>query len=174
MIRDAYIALRDDLREIPEIKLVDWYLEQDFQNREQAVHITPALYISIKDIDWQSHFHHVQRGVMRFELRLITETKHGDENDMLDMTYIGHLNIEQLVYIRMQGAEFQDLSGNTIINSIHRVRQQTHQTINNLVRTSQIFEATVYDYAAVKTYRLHQPTQLDIEVDEPGARDVGR
>lgn len=177
MLREIYLTLEKHLSDsITSLKLVDWDLQQYAQDSEDAVRTTPAAYIAFQDIDFMTLNRYVQRGVLQFDVTLVSQTAYGDKNDMTDVTYINHLAIEQSIYTALQGRRYylsnvpgitllDDDDNPVIIETIERTQRTHHNELSSLVITSQRFRATVFDYSAHPDYvRVTAGLQLSASI----------
>lgn len=163
MLKQIYQVLKNQLEtQVTELQLVDWYLGQFAQLGEDAVRITPSAYIRFMPLEWQ-HLkgpQNVQRAVMQLEVFLVSDTAYGDERDMTDSTYIDHLGIEAKVYKALQSKRFmlsaapgyealEDTANDRVlIETLVRTTTDPHDGMDNLIVTSMVFEANVFDYSA--------------------------
>lgn len=175
MLREIFITLENHLSTtIAALKLVDWDLQQYAQQGEDAVRTTPAAYISFQDITWMTLNRYVQRGVMEFDVTLVSQSAYGDKKDMTDTTYINHIAIERDIYKALQGRRYMlsDVPGVTleegdedpvIVETIERTQRTHHSELDGLVVTTQRFRANVFDFSAHPEYE-RVTADLDLEV----------
>jgi len=164
MNREIYLALEDHLSDaVTALKLVDYDLGQYNQDGEDAVRTTPAAYIRFVQVDWSTLNRYIQRGVMEFDVSLVSQSAYGDKNDITDVTFINHLAIESAIYVAFQGRRFllSDVPGITLgdedddpvlVETIERISTTPHGEQDALIVTSQRFRATVFDYSAHPDY----------------------
>jgi hypothetical protein len=157
------MALKQHLTStVTELKHIDWHLGQLDQIGEDAVRITPSCYLRFTPLEWM-HLkgpRNVQRAVMELEVHLVSNTAYGDGRDMTDTTYIDHLAIESKVYVALQNKRFMlsDAPGyeeladtaadRVLIESMVRTMTEPHDTLSNLIVTTLIFQANIFDYSA--------------------------
>lgn len=178
MTREIFLALESYLSATqPALELIDLDLGQ-YQDGEDAVRATPAAYIRFNAVDWMTLNRFTQRGVMDFDVTLVSQSAYGDKSDITDVTYINHLAIERNLYKYLQGKRFtiSDVPGVTledgdddvvICESIDRISSTPHDTQDALVVTSQRFRATIFDYSANPDYeRVTAGLQLTINIVE--------
>lgn len=167
MLKSIYLALKakivqpwyrpvpidpDDI--IEDLIRVDWYLGQDMEQGEDHVLNTPVCYIQFLPMVLTTLPSNVQHSTLRFNVILLTETVYGDERDMLHLE-IGHQRLETDIYRALMGRRTViDVGGKdvTIHESIVRRELTTHTSINNLVKSVQLFECVAYDYSAYPEY----------------------
>lgn len=173
MLREIYLVLKDHLStSVAQLKHIDWDLGQYNQEGDDHVKATPAAYIKFNTIEWSTYLRYIQRGVLEFEVTLVNQSAYGDENDMVDTTYIDHLTIERTIYAALQQMRFQmnDVPGwpddedeNILMETIERISQAPHTEQDTLIVTSQTFRSTVFDYSAHPEYITHLAT-LDLNI----------
>lgn len=177
MTKEVYLTLEDHLNlNVPALKLVDYDLQQYAQESDAPVTITPAAYIGYTSIQWSTHNRYIQRGVFTFTVTLVNQTAYGDGQDITDTQFINHLAIERAIYVALHGRRFHlsdvpgiDMTGLTdqvIIESIERVGNTPHDSLDSLVITRQVFRCNVWDYSAVPEYTSQLAgLQLEVEVN---------
>jgi hypothetical protein len=164
MLREIYMLLKQRLStEVAALKHVDWHLEQTNQDGDDPVPITPAAYIAFEPIPWgtQGRSGQIQKGLLEFQVLLISDTAYGDDRDMTDKVYINHLAIEQAIYQALQTwrgrismlTEYAALSGTPndvwLLETIVRTQSDPHNILDTRIQTSQTFQCQIFDYAAV-------------------------
>jgi hypothetical protein len=186
MNREIFMTLEDHLNDaVAALKLVEYDLEQYLQEGEDAVRITPAAYLRFVDVQWMTLNRYVQRGVMEFDVTLVSQSAYGDKNDIMDVQYINHLAIQRDIYKALQGRRFYlsdvpniDLDENddnpVLVETIMRTGTTPHNTQDALVITSQRFRATVFDYSAHPDYErvtagLDLTAEINLEIVLPPA-----
>lgn len=156
-----YIAIRDYLQTaIPELENIDWYLGQFLQEGDDAVLITPAVYIRFQPITWKTRPNKIQVSTnAQIEIWLVSETAYGDERDMLDTTHINHIAIESKIFQALMNKRFsiQDAvpastETFTMMESMVRTQSTIHDLLDNLIITTQTFQTTIYDISATPNY----------------------
>lgn len=189
IIKSALVAF------IPDAKLIDIDLAQYQQKREDAVRATPAIYIKLNDPIWRALPGGVQKSTLVFSIAVVTMTAYGDERDITDHTNINHLKYHDDVYKCLLNKryllsflpEYITLAGTAndrqMVETITRTGSKFPVSLNNLIISSQIFEAVVYDYSAQPQLtavlaqldlHVHLVKSLDEDVvnpDDPAPKD---
>lgn len=161
MIEIIYKIIKQALAAyLPDAKLIDLDLAQYDQRRDDAVRTTPAIYIKLSDPVWKQLPGGVQKSVMTIMLTVVSHTAYGDERDITDKDNIDHLRFHDGVYKCLLNKrfllsylpEYVSVAGTTndrqMIETITRISSKHPVAMNNLIITSQVFEAVVYDYSA--------------------------
>ncbi len=177
MLKEAYEIIKKQLQdEVPELKLVDWDLNQDAQVGDTHLKATPAALISFLPVDLRSQTQKLQRGQLKWRVRLISLTRYGDERDMTDTLYINHLAIETKIYQALHSRSFllsflpayagiDPTLDRVILGNISRMKYQPHGTINNLISTWQEFSTDFCDITAMTIWQTIQASlQVDFEI----------
>lgn len=180
MLKEIYTLIKNELSAITEIKRVDWDLGQYAQEGADYIPITPEIFIAFLDIQWQTLPGNIQKGVLTFDVTQVSETVYADDRDMLDIDNINHLNIEAKSYKALMNKryllsdipEHQALADTDddriMIESIVRVGSIPHNTINNLILTTQQFQCTVFDYYANPASRqVLVQLGYDVQIQNP-------
>lgn len=167
MLRETYLALKERLKtKLPEVKEITWDMAQYEQiPGEDVLHITPALLIKFNPVTWQTQPGNLQRAVLEFEITLINDTAYGDERDITDTQYINHLAMESKVfkYLMNHRILLSDVPGmsalkNTandavLLESIVRTNTRPHDELDVFVRSTQVFQSTIFDYSATPVWQ---------------------
>jgi hypothetical protein len=177
MNREIYLALEDHLNDdVTALLLVDYDLGQYNQEGMDVVRTTPAAYIRFVQVDWSTLNRYIQRGVMEFDVSLVSQSAYGDKNDITDVSFINHLAIERAIYVALQGRRFllSDVPGITLeeeddnpvlVETIERISTTPHSELDALIVTTQRFRATVFDYSAHPDYaRVTADLALNISI----------
>lgn len=176
---EHYTGIKQLVEDIPGINHTDLDLKQYLQNGDDAILTTPAIYISLGDVDWNTLPGKIQRGVMPFTITLVNETMYGDDQDITNTEHINHFAIESLIYQALMNKRvllsdiptYQALEGTkndvVIMESIVRKSTNTHKNINNLIVTTTPFTATVFDYKAADIWQtILAVLNLDISITQ--------
>lgn len=165
MLREIYIALKQRLQEITELKEVNWFYGQYYQeDQSQSLWTTPSLFIEFLPIQWQVVGNKVQRANLKFILHLVNES-HYDNDERILSAVPNHFGLESKVYLKMMG--FRDLLSNIpgyenltdteddriLMESIVRTDTIVDHSLSNLLISLQQFSCTIHDYSAHPSYQ---------------------
>lgn len=163
-MKELYLLIKNRIAEVQELETVDWYTGQDEQLGDQVIRVARAAYIEFLPLDWEMLGGRVQRALAEFEIRFVqTHLLDGDQPVVDGIA--NHFGIASDIYKKLQSWEglLSDLSGMNalagtandfqLINSIDRTAFVPQHNLSNLWVTVQRFQATVYDYNAVKAYQ---------------------
>jgi hypothetical protein len=166
MIKEHYQALKQRLFEIPDVKIIDWYMGQDESlEGNNLVWGTPAIYIEFDPIQWQTLGNGIQRGTMTFNIRLVTDSLHDSDQKLFDTFAIDHFAFTQSLFTQMMNwrcnasylPQFGQLLGTNedvvLMESVVRLNTTPIHEVSDLLRTVQTFTCVVYDYSAVKQWQ---------------------
>lgn len=179
MKREYFTLLQDHLNAtVAALQLVDADLNQYQQRGDDHLLASPAAYILIRDIPWNTLGNKVQRAVMTFDVTLVAQTAYGDIRDHTDITYIDYLAIQSTIYQVLKDKRFyiHDVPGfasvedtdddAVLMESIDRVDTFTHKNQSNLIVAAERFQCPVFDYSATPAYqKLMAELMLDIKID---------
>ena len=150
MIAHAYTVLKSRILELEGIDYVDWYTGQDLQNGDQHIKKTPAVFIEFLPTQWIQLGSDVQQSEQQVRIHLVSQTRYGDEYDMLDTDNINHEGLQTALYKHLQGYGYEYTDDGTtypLISSMVRTNLTHHHTINNLISTYQQFDMVIHDYS---------------------------
>jgi hypothetical protein len=145
---------------MPAVKVIDIDLAQYQQKREDAVRNTPAVYIKLTDPTWRQLPRRVQKSVLVFSLTVVSDTAYADDRILTDHSNNNHLKLHDdlykcllnkrylLSYLPQYAALKDTPLDRQMIETITRVSSKFPSAINNLIISTQTFEAVVYDYSA--------------------------
>lgn len=174
-MKEVYILLRERLKEITELKEVDWYTGQDAQTGEQAMLVDAAAYIEFQPIEWQSLLGGIQQAVVSFDVHFVQDRVLDGDGPIINADIL-HLDIVRSIYTKLQGfsALLSDLPGLSalagtkqdavVVNDIVRELLSNDHSLSNLMVTTQRFRCMIRDYAAAPIYQIIANLNLDLTV----------
>jgi len=157
MLKVIYQHLKSHLATITDVEAVDYYLGQDEQDDAGSVlYTTPSLFIEFLEVPWMQLGKQVQRATLNFIIHTVTDSIYDDEDRILDPAF-DHLALVNEVYKKLQGHRYKD-GDFVIMETIERVSTTPDHSLNVIIKTSQEFRCTIFDYEA---YPITQTTQID-------------
>ncbi|MFD0997699.1 hypothetical protein ACFQ21_00205 [Ohtaekwangia kribbensis] len=162
---------------IPEIKEVDWYLQQDSTSDKNAsIYTAPLVYFEFNlSSELRSHGKEIQSAIVDITVHLLTENTRDKGSKLILKSGIEHSAMFDKVYKTLQNFNaklsqldtFAALAGTdqdqTVFNSMNRVGiLNPHATRKTMVKSTQTFRCVVWDHAALKQYTKVTP---DLQVD---------
>jgi len=168
--------------ELPELREIDWYLQQDSTTDTNAqLYASPIVYIEFLPLDPVDIGFRIQQAEAEFNLHLLTSNVMDSGKRVKKDTPTDHMYIFDKLYNAVHGfsAKLSYLQGkesllNTpsdqrIMNSISRVAiTPPHKPRKGVMKSIQRFKCIIWDHAALANYE-DQALGIDItvEIDQP-------
>ena len=167
MIRDHYRALKQRiLSEVPGLAFVDWFMAQYEPNEkgETWVWKTPAVYVEMLPLTWETLGSRVQRARLAFDVHLVNDSLFENDSKIVDTAAVDHFDICSDLFKCLHAfrcnlsflPDYAGLSGTNndavLLESIVRTGMATRHDLSILLVTVQSFECMVYDYTATPTW----------------------
>lgn len=133
--------LEEKLREIPEVKSVDWYNEQYQNTDKEHVEAYPAVYIEILDpVNWIPAGEQMQHGTMNVKLHVVVDSLLLSPEPVMDLS--------QLVFLKINDSAFNH-EEHQITGRWIRTATDMPKRYRKLKVMKTTFEAEVYDLTAM-------------------------
>lgn len=177
---------------IPELKDVDFYLEQDSSTDKNSLQLaSPGLYFEYALVgSMRMHGNNIQSGIVNITLHLVTVAAIANGKRMKKDQPTDHMAIFDKVYRTFNGfssklsflPEFVALldtdQDERVMNSLCRTGMSLPQKFKTaLMKSTQTFQCVIYDHASGKQYTSPQPNidvQGIISVEELMPRVFGK
>lgn len=146
-------------------KIVDYFLDQyDASSGDQRIYGTPALYIEFLPTTFETMPYNIQRAVQQFHVHTVHESAYEDDKRITSADGLNNfMHVQTAVFRalmnwRMNATYLDEANPSaTLMESIVRTRSVPDHAMSRLLVNTQTFQATVYDYGAVKGM---QPVQV--------------
>lgn len=138
---------------VPEIKLFEWYIQQDSPQYKGGITQCPAVYITFLPTTIHSLQNGLQEATLEFELLLITDNLKGDDQRIDDLTGLAHLDLVNKIHANISGktgkvseiAGYESLVNTandyTVLNTIDRTYLSTQHINSAFMKTTQRFKS---------------------------------
>lgn len=158
---------------VPELKEIDWFLNQYDPSGPGIIYTAPGLYIEFLPFDTQSLGGGVQMAAAEFRMHLVSDNVFDNDKRIRKTTPTDHANLIDKTYnavYKYRGLlsdlpEFAALAGTEndfrLINSIDRTGVVPPHNLSGLMVTVQSFRCVLYDHTATKAWQSIAP---DLEI----------
>jgi hypothetical protein len=158
-----YLLIKNRLKEIAEIGMIDFDLGQDTPRYKGGVRKTPAVFISFRPVNTNSLGKSEQMGQMEFDVRLVTSVSNADDKRLTENRPVNHfalmeainnklhkfrMRLGQLPNFADYGAEDMQVTG-----SIQRILIDPNDGNSSLMRNTQRYSCTVKEISGNTIYQ---------------------
>lgn len=170
------------LAQVPELRELDWYLQQDSTaDKNTWLFTAPVVLIEFVPVEGpRNHGHRIQSAVTDIVIHLLSENAKDKGAKIIDKQQadpIAHPKLLDKIYKTLHGFSarlsyldaFTALAGTDqdqrVINSMSRNSiTPPHRIRKTMIKSMQSFRCVVYDHAANKLYTVPDPSP-DLEVN---------
>lgn len=170
--------------DVPELKEVEWFLNQYNKNKNEAGYITaePGVYIEFPDsIELQQLGYNIQMADVEWWLHLVTSNVYENDKRIQKLTATDHANIIDKIFRSLLNWSsklsyldaFVSLAGTAqdqrVIGTISRTGINPPKELKALMVTRQKFRSVMYDHAAnpAVVTQINVPLQINKVVRIP-------
>ena len=144
-----YVTLKDlveqKIREIPEIKTVDWYNQQYENTEEDYARLYPAVYIEIADpSNWSDAGNKMQHGTVSIRLHVVDFNLKDDPVEVMQL--------DQKIFLKLHGNPLFDINGNQVATCLTRKTTDLVKRYNQLKIMRPVYVSEVFDISAMDQY----------------------
>jgi len=158
----SFLAIKNRIESIAQIKNCDWYLGQDRTSDKSAmVRNAPVVYIEFSAAEMSQGGLGVQYAETSMTIRLITSNVHDDAKRIYKGSANDHMVIFDHVYKVLSGysARLSDIPSlgidddYTLFNSLVRKQIVPPHSLTSLMMSQQRFEGLFYDFSSLKKFQ---------------------
>ena len=170
-----YLLLKQGLlHSIPEIKEVEFYMEQDSKNYQGGLKVAPGVYIQFPPTDTRSLANGLHEADLTFDLILLTDCLLDGDQRIYNGTEVTHLLLAEKIHQYISGysallsalPDFASLAGTcndyVVFNSADRINVTHTHRDNTIMKTKQRFKTYIKDFSGAQHFRKIAAT-LQIE-----------
>lgn len=164
-----YFIIEKRLKEqMPALKTVDWYMQQDQKKGQELLRCTPAVYLEFDPIKPEDYANGQQRGIGAFTVYLVTVSMKDDKQRIEPISPMAHVRLMDSIFKTLNGfvgrLAYYDSTqqDREIFNSLERTNIVPPHQSSDLMVSKQRFEGLFYDYSAVVERTKIVPSNVDI------------
>lgn len=152
MYKIPYLLIKELLKTITELKMIDTDLGQDTSRFKGGLKAAPAALIRFLPMETNSLGRGQQEGELEFEIRTISDVSHGDDRRITNDLPINHYELCDKVYQAIDGQScmitqapgYEDTDPDQrVLGTISRISIADDTAFDRLMRTTQRFKCYV-------------------------------